>query len=1667
MLHAQRRIHAVRLPPRPGLPLGLLMLSVYAPLPGHAQQLQRSQFNSALLDLTCSLDLQQPTLLLGDFNGSILPDRDFPGGRRSPCPLLSQLLGPSGAWTDLHAALVDPPLQPTYRSSDATGRSGSSRIDLILASRSALPLIQRVEVLSHISDGGHSPVVATLHLRGPLAIDWRRPRPALPPLLQQPSTILLHSAEWAALLDRWCSSPIVHSALEPSPSTSAAGLSRAIVASLQHLVSLAGGWSTRPPQRRSAYDSTDIRRARQKLRLLHQLETLLRPLSGPCTWPHQVILQLNTLQRLDVPLPGDSLPSLQSAIHVERLRLKSVVHALLRSMREVRCTRWRDSVAPLWRDRPGAVQRWLQDTGAAWGTTPILDSAGQQCTTHSAVDAAVSAFWVHTVFRQHAHVDEEAAWARFLASPFGACIPTATWPHTPWDAPRVQHTLRCMKERASPGDLGIPIAVWRSLPPAFHASLAQLLNLVESSGTWPAEWLNAYIAMIPKSSGGSRPQDQRPITVLDVLYRCWSKGVIAEWAAVLQRDFLGQSAMGFRAGAGTLHLAQLLADLIVLQRRRGAQLWLASFDIVKCFDSLPWWALFGTLRHAGVPSAIVDCFKSFYSQLLRRFRYGQVDGDVWRATNGLAQGCPASPDLLNILFEAFHRWAAAAGFGVSVAGHRIASASFADDLALVAGSLAEMQQLIGAYLEWCSLLGVKVTKVQVWSSLGPGRAVAVSSDTILTVPQFRIVGVMLGSDEAAATSAHFQPRLAKAIATAQRLQALQVPASITAQLWRTTVLPQALYGCEIRDVSPAALRPLLSAGLTAICSKHPLALNIWRAVELVTCGPLGDTSLRDPEHEARSRQLHWLHLLANLPGLVGSVHRAVAWHRRQWLEPSPALQSALNALGWSVQRNPACLRSSAWPHLSPEHSYPAPILLEPADSAPPQDATFTDGSVCSQGGAAAICPSTGAQVTATVSAPRSSTHCELIALILALQQRSSVVLTDSLTSLQLIRNWATWPPARVLRCPDRAEVRQLLHIAQQRPAPPTLEKVKAHNTSAVAAGDPKAIGNDLADQLARAAALGASHPLWDPPSDAFHDPVQLLDSQGSPISDVANAFQDAWWSGRHAAVLRRRPALALYPSASAISWPIFCRIFRRPTVPGNSFQHSAPPPVIKWIARIRTGALAPRERLHRRGMVTSPACPCCNDPQEDDLHILTGCPATGTVDWPSILQECWISAASSIHLDTPPPVPWLADNHLPLLAALLPLSLFTQLTVDPPTAQQFAARFHLALATATAERLRRREAIIADAPHQPVAASGPAQHQPCPLPPERQLSPRALRLHELQRRSSHLAAPSPSAAMPPPPPPDGDHRRRWLRMRLLEVLDAEATPCPAADGATAEQLVELFERITGEPFTDTPGAPLTSRIRALAKVMGNLTRDGAGHPPLTTCRHHSLMHWSRLPRNPVDTTAWRRSTETAEQFSTRPLSSRRRMAAADSDLARWIRTHPHLTPAEPALGESGMALLILWEVDHQQPFPTQAPAHDLPALLKGFTRRLKQRIAGDDELSRWFTSEVLQRPLAPGLADTHHTRWSVRLVPPGPDQPRGWYDAFVSRWRTYLATQAQPTGQQLLPSPALQTPPPVLPQDEATSSSALLPLAQHLAASPDAAPPGPLQAHSAPPRHQP
>ena len=62
---------------------------------------------------------------------------------------------------------------------------------------------------------------------------------------------------------------------------------------------------------------------------------------------------------------------------------------------------------------------------------------------------------------------------------------------------------------------------------------------------------------------------------------------------------------------------------------------------------------------------------------------------------------------------------------------------------------------------------------------------------------FKVVGVYLGVNERAATKEQLAHRLPKAMATVQRLRALNIPASLASLLWKSTVLPQAVYGCEV------------------------------------------------------------------------------------------------------------------------------------------------------------------------------------------------------------------------------------------------------------------------------------------------------------------------------------------------------------------------------------------------------------------------------------------------------------------------------------------------------------------------------------------------------------------------------------------------------------------------------------------------------------------------------------------------------------------------------------------------------------------------------------------------------------------------------------------------------------------------------------------------------
>ena len=953
-----------------------------------------------------------------------------------------------------------------------------------------------------------------------------------------------------------------------------------------------------------------------------------------------------------------------------------------------------------------------------------------------------------------------------------------------------------------------------------------------------------------------------------------------------------------------------------------------------------------------------------------------------------------------------------------MAGRHVASVSFADDVALVGRSRTEVQTLVRAYLRWCSLLGLKVTKVQAWANSGVGQELQMDNLLLRTGPTFKIVGVTLGEDAVVASQMHFTPRLKAAMQTLQRLRTLDAPSAVCSLLWRTDVLPRALYGCEVCDSSVEKLVPLSSGGKAALGPKFPLRINEWRAPEVLMGLPFGESMVRDPVLEMRERQLRWLQLVYNMPGLVGETHRSVAWQGNRWCEPSKAFKSALRSVDWTVRRNTASCQIQTWPILSQEKGYPGDVVLVPEDTFPMVGAVFTDGSICLQGGAAAVQEEEEAVRTARVAMPRSSTHCELIGLALGLQLRPPQILSDSLAALTMVKQWSNWPTRKILCSPDRVEVRLIIDKARQLEAAPALGKVKAHDRQALELRHPRAVGNDLADSWAKRAATDDGHTLWQSNHAYYGDAVEILGADGTPILVIQQTLAAAWWSRRRQSRARSREWLELlYPAEVEFDWSVSTGIFRRPTVNGGAFIHPVAPAVIKWLARVRAGCLASRSRLVRHGMVAGTTqCLCCGAAVEDDKHIVSDCPSTGTRDWLLMLTEAWGTAQQGSGLQVPlPAVTLLEPIRLPLLAALIPSHAAETWGLPPMQASRFLSLFHRGLAEVMAERLRRRGELMSlaqtSSPTEQASEDPVVQRDIPSLPLERRLSVADLRNLERQRPPNGEPRVLPSSSPRNTAPPAGEPRRRWLRKRLLALIKDDMVMCPCLQGSSALVVLELFERLTREPFSDTPGALLDSRLRGMAKVLGNIAREETWDPPLENVRTRGGALWNRTPQLPHDAIAWRRTVEEAEAHCLPVLRLKDQMAAADAGLVAWIQEHRYLTPTAVENGESGMALLILWEVDHQQPYPGHG-GEGLSGALAGFTRRLQERVAHDSELQEWLECKYMQVPLSAGLAPSHHHRWSVRVCAPPSDEPQGWYTEFVSRWRAYLEILAQPRGSR-------------------------------------------------------
>ena len=240
-----------------------------------------------------------------------------------------------------------------------------------------------------------------------------------------------------------------------------------------------------------------------------------------------------------------------------------------------------------------------------------------------------------------------------------------------------------------------------------------------------------------------QPLDHRPLTLLHVVGKLYCTVLATRLSAAAEQieKALCDEQGGFRAGRCQSDQLYALLETIRTQRYRKRGLLALFVDIKKAYDRVHRNGLWVRLWQCGMRSKMWRVLRNLYDGVKSRIRINDADTDWFELAEGLRQGCVLSPLLyavfINSLVEAL-KAASLAQRGDSesedgtIHGVRLSELPedqllllmFADDLVLVAESLADLQRMADILAtharQWRYEISLKKTKFMCFNKPEPG-----------------------------------------------------------------------------------------------------------------------------------------------------------------------------------------------------------------------------------------------------------------------------------------------------------------------------------------------------------------------------------------------------------------------------------------------------------------------------------------------------------------------------------------------------------------------------------------------------------------------------------------------------------------------------------------------------------------------------------------------------------------------------------------------------------------------------------------------------------------------------------------------------------------------------------------------------------------------------------
>ena len=279
----------------------------------------------------------------------------------------------------------------------------------------------------------------------------------------------------------------------------------------------------------------------------------------------------------------------------------------------------------------------------------------------------------------------------------------------------LDHAIAALKAGRCKDGSGIVAEMIKEGGPKVREVLLDLYNeVLQKNAKPPTSWREVAIKVLYKSGDPQQPQNYRPIAIIPILYKLFSKLLYNRLEPILD-VCQSEDQAGFRKKFSTDDHLMTMTLIQEFAHEWNVPLWVSALDFKKAFDMVSHGSLWKALQEQGVHSGYVNLIKKLYSD-----QHGIVKTDVtsklFSIQRGVKQGDPLSSLLFNCISESMMRrlkdkWSKSIKYGINLcphAGWLLTNLRFADDVLLFAPSFHSISEMIADMNEEANKHGLQL-----------------------------------------------------------------------------------------------------------------------------------------------------------------------------------------------------------------------------------------------------------------------------------------------------------------------------------------------------------------------------------------------------------------------------------------------------------------------------------------------------------------------------------------------------------------------------------------------------------------------------------------------------------------------------------------------------------------------------------------------------------------------------------------------------------------------------------------------------------------------------------------------------------------------------------------------------------------------------------------------